>query len=176
MGQDGAAGVVMLGKYNRREKKMNPKSFEEYDREHDFRIMKGYVLAFVISTILWFIVFMLCCKISHAENIPDGQAIRAIIGEASNQGYEGMLAVACAIRNRGTLKGVYGVNAKHIDKEPKYVWDMAKMAWAASAVSDVTNSATHWEAVKKYGKPKWAEKMKLTLIVKDHYFYREVRK
>src|SRR3990167_7930662 len=33
----------------------------------------------------------------------DKDAIRAVIGEAGNQGYAGMLAVACGIRNRGTL-------------------------------------------------------------------------
>ena len=49
---------------------------------------------------------MLISSCALAETIPTNDAVRAIIGEAGNQGYLGMLAVACGIRNRGTLKGV----------------------------------------------------------------------
>jgi spore germination cell wall hydrolase CwlJ-like protein len=99
--------------------------------------------------------------------------IKAIIGEASNQGYRGMLAVACAIRNRGTLKGVYGVNAKHIYKEPKWVWDLAKKAWAESKNIDITNGATHWENIKAFGKPYWVKDMVQTFQHRDHIFYKK---
>jgi spore germination cell wall hydrolase CwlJ-like protein len=101
------------------------------------------------------------------------QAIRAIIGEAGNQGEKGMLAVACAIRNRGTLKGVYGVKAKHVDKQPQWVWAMAKKVWAESATNDITNGATHWENIKAFGKPYWVKSMVKTFEHKNHVFYRE---
>jgi hypothetical protein len=103
--------------------------------------------------------------------IPADQAVRAIIGEAADQGYEGMLAVACAIRNRGTLKGVYGLGAKHIDKEPEWVWDLARKAWKNSAECDVTKGADHWENIKAFGKPYWADKCEKTYTHKDHVFY-----
>lgn len=114
-----------------------------------------------------------CC---HAQiiqpAIPEELAVKAIMGEASNQGADGMLAVACAIRNRGTLRGVYGVKAKHIYKEPKQIWDQARAAWRKSASFDCTNGATHWENTKAFGTPTWAKKMQLVYVCKDHRFYR----
>lgn len=103
-------------------------------------------------------------------------AIRAIIGEAGNQGYTGMLAIAGAIRNRGTLKGVYGVTAKHISKEPQWVFDLAKKAWVESATNDITNGATHWGSTKVDGK--WIKKMERNGFVKtfehkEHKFYKK---
>lgn len=83
-----------------------------------------------------------------------------------------MLAVACAIRNRGTLKGVFGSRAKHVDKQPKWVFDRARKAWAESANKDITGGANHWENVKAFGKPYWADSMTKTVLVKDHQFYR----
>ena len=53
----------------------------------------------------------------HAHDrapIPDAQAVRAIVGEAAGESFEGKLAIACAIRNRGNLHGVYGLNATHV--------------------------------------------------------------
>ncbi len=110
-----------------------------------------------------------------ASDIPDDLAIKAIMGEACNQGYQGMLAVACAIRNRDTLQGVYGVKAKHIYKEPKWVWDLARKAWNESSKKDITNGATHWENTKAFGTPYWVKSMKLVYEYKDHKFYREKR-
>jgi len=104
--------------------------------------------------------------------VSEADAVRAIIGEASNQGERGMLAVACAIRNRGTLQGVYGLKAKHVDKQPAWVFDRARKAWAESAKADITGGANHWENVKAFGQPRWAAKMTKTVLVKDHQFYR----
>lgn len=109
----------------------------------------------------------------YAKDIPftDENCIRACIGEASGEGYQGLLAVACAIRNRGTLKGVYGVNAKHVDKEPKWVWDRARKAWEESANKDITNGATHWEST-NFKVPYWAKNMEITLKLGKHIFYK----
>ena len=82
-----------------------------------------------------------------------------------------MLAVAVGIRNRGTLQGVYGLKAKHICKEPKYVWDMARKAWNESKVNRI-HSATHWENIKAFGKPYWVKNMTLVYRYKDHNFYK----
>jgi len=142
--------------------------------------MKKLILYFLIGimlTIFW-IGFSTCLgwfiPQAHAAEIPQDLAVKAIMGEASNQGYRGMLAVACAIRNRGTLAGVYGVKAKHIYKEPKWVWDMAAKAWQESAHTDITGNATHWENNKAFGVPYWAKNMKTTTIIGDHTFYKEV--
>lgn len=122
-----------------------------------------------ISLILWLALLAQPC---FAE-IEKSQAIRAIIGEASSQGFQGMLAIACGIRNRGTLKGVYGLKAKHIDKEPEWVWKLARKAWKESATNDITNGATNWENIKAFGEPYWVKSMIKVYEYKDHVFYKK---
>lgn len=109
-------------------------------------------------------------------NFTDDQAIRAVVGEAAGEGYPGMYAVACALRNRGTLKGVYGLNAKHVKNEPAWVWQQASKALAQSEDGpDVTNGGTHWENIKTFGKPKWANSMTETARHGRHVFYKEAK-
>jgi len=113
---------------------------------------------------------------AFAAEIPTDLAIKAIMGEASNQGFDGMVAVGEAIRNRGTLKGVYGVNAKHIYKEPDWVWNQARKAWEVSKTSNLVKKADHWENTKAFGTPYWAKNMVKTAQIKDHSFYRRANK
>ena len=107
-----------------------------------FKIMNRVCRASA-SILTTLFIFLACCGcgVSYAE-INDQQAVRAIIGEAGNQGERGMLALACALRNRGTLKGVYGLRAKHVDKEPQWVWDMARRAGGGSAKNHNTSLTT----------------------------------
>lgn len=111
-------------------------------------------------------------QVSYCETILENEAVVAIIGEASGEGYEGMLAVAAAIRNRGTLKGVYGRTAGHVYNEPPWVWDLARKAWRQSAYYDPTKGGTHWESI-KFKKPYWASSMDVTCQIKNHVFYKE---
>lgn len=128
-----------------------------------------------LKALLLIILFVSFTSPAFAD-VTDRLAVMAIMGEASNQGYEGMVAVGEAIRNRGNLKGVYGVNARHIHKEPKWVWDMALRAWKDSERSNLVKGADHWENIKAYGKPYWAKKMIETARIKDHVFYKSVNR
>ena len=75
----------------------------------------------------------------------DDKAISAIVGEASNQSYDTMICVAQGIRHRGTLKGVYGVNARHNSSESEDTWSAAQEAWDESPyTSDKINGAKNW--------------------------------
>ena len=124
--------------------------------------------------VLFFICFLLSgCDVCFAKEIPftDENCIRACIGEASSQGYMGLLAVSCGIRNRGTLQGVYGLNAKHVDSEPKWVWDMARKAWEAS-LNNRIHPGTNWENIKSFGKPYWTKNMQEVYRWKNHVFYK----
>jgi hypothetical protein len=69
--------------------------------------------------------------------VPTAAAVDAIIGEAGNQSFATQVAVACAIRNRGTLAGVYGVNNPVVQKATAKVRARALRAWQASARRDV---------------------------------------
>lgn len=121
------------------------------------------------------IILLLTAATAHADNINDSQAIRAIIGEASNQGYQGMLHLASGIRNRGTLKGVYGLKAKHVNNEPKWVWDLAEKAWKESK-QNRTHSGTMWENIEAFGKPSWYNDVIEVYRYKNHVFFKEKKK
>ena len=112
------------------------------------------------------------CGSVHAAVINESDAVRSIIGEAGGEGLEGMRAVASAIRNRGHLRGVYGLHAKHVNREPKWVWAMAKKAWADSKRYDYAEKATHWEGT-AFKVPYWAKKMRMVKQVGNQRFYKE---
>lgn len=108
------------------------------------------------------------------------RAVLAIIGEAEGEGYTGMCAVASAIRNRGTLKGVYGEHAPRVKKHlySKKTYQMAWDAWGVSMMPSNRASiggATHWENVKAFGKPYWASSMVETATIGSHTFFKEKR-
>jgi spore germination cell wall hydrolase CwlJ-like protein len=122
------------------------------------------------------IILVLACASAQAR-VTDADAVRAIIGEAANQGNRGMLAVACAIRNRdkagaSPLAGVYGLQARHVDHEPAWVWARARAAWIRSATADITAGATHWENTAAFGVPYWARTMTATVTVGNHRFFK----
>lgn len=134
--------------------------------------------AFVVAScmLLAGILLIGSCKAAHADEIKESDAIKAIIGEAENQGEQGMLAVAGAIRNRGTLKGVYGLRAPRVKKHlySKETFFLAQRAWAISATVDITKGADHWENIKAFGCPKWVKSCIETFRYKDHVFYKEI--
>jgi len=118
------------------------------------------------------LLVMLCFPTyAYAEQ----KEVLCIIGEAEGEGYTGMLAVAEAIRNRGTLKGVYGCNAPRV-RDHKYsqeVLETARQAWEDSeGPGDITHGATHWEGT-KFKTPSWAKYMIVTLELNNQRFYKE---
>lgn len=119
------------------------------------------------------------CTPAHADTVVvsyDKKAILAIIGEAEDQGYQGMYAVACALRNRKTLAGVYGVDSPRVANHrfSMRIYRLAQKAWEASAIGpDITHGAQYWENTNAFGCPIWCDKMTLTLVFKDHKFFRE---
>lgn len=99
--------------------------------------------------------------LGHSQGRIDSvRAVNAIIGEAEGEGYMGMLAIACAIRNRGHLRGVYGEKSSRVlgKKYSPKTLELAKKAWKESAVKDITNGADHWGG--KAVDEAWIAKMK----------------
>ncbi len=143
-------------------------AFQEIENKKIWDVIKFYLICFVISMLFLMVAISFAYP---AAIVPADLAIRAIIGEASNQGYRGMLALASGIRNRGTLQGVYGLKAKHVDNEPEWVWELAKKAWDESEFNR-THTGTHWENIKAFGEPYWAKTMEVVYSFKDHVFYK----
>lgn len=129
-----------------------------------FKIRSALVLTLAISA-LW--------TMPASADVSDQEGVACIIGEASNQGFDGLLAVADALQNRGTTKGVYGCKAKHVNREPAYVWTMAKNAWQRAKIIDVVGGASFWENTEAFGVPYWAKKMKKTIKIGCHTFYKK---
>ena len=131
----------------------------------DNRLIEAVIIGFLLcASLLW-------ARQAWSAEITQEQAIRAIIGEASGEGLEGMTAVAEVIRIIGSLRGIYGVNARHIDKEPDYVWKMAYKAWQDSETSNLTHGATHFEST-DFKTPYWAKEMKEVAHIGKHKFYK----
>lgn len=133
-----------------------------------------------VCAVVALLYFFSGCKVVHAYDGPvmidESSAVNAIIGEAQGEGYRGMYAVACAIRNRGTLNGVYGGNSLHNNVSGQ-IMQQAMKAWYESAVGeDVTHGADHWDSVERFGKPWWASSMTRTAIIGHHCFYKSKKK
>ena len=108
----------------------------------------------------------------QASAIPDSLAVRSIVGEAAGESYAAKVGIAAAIRNRGSLKGVYGLKSPMVDKQPAWVWRDARRAWSESATNDPTDGASFWEST-DFKTPKWAAKMHKTVQIGKTIFYKQ---
>ena len=117
------------------------------------------------------------------KHYTENDYVDAVIGEASNGGYEGMLDIACAIRNRikdpqhskNPLHQVYGYHAKHNRGEPEETWNLARKAWADSANQDTVNGATLWGSVSdvaQFKRTSWFKNVEPTVSRLGHTFFR----
>ena len=107
------------------------------------------------ESIVWLLIFIAVFFTikQFIYRINDDEAVSAIVGEASNQSYDTMVCVAQGIRHRGTLKGVYGVHARHNADESKDTWLAAENAWEDSAIeNDHIKGAKNWGTVEDLGK------------------------
>lgn len=148
------------------------------DESMEDRGVKGYPMVrvwLIVAPVILVMTIVFCGRVGHAAEINDADAIKAIMGEASNQGFEGMTAIGEAIRNRGSLNGVYGLTARHIYKEPSWVWVQAEKAWKASKTSNLTHGSRHWENIRAFGTPYWAKGHQPVVTIKDHAFYNDIK-
>lgn len=139
-------------------------------QELDFIKYGPWVVYF--SMLVLALCFIFGCSPAHAYT--EQEAIKTIVGEASNQGLIGMTAVAEVIRHKGSLRGFYGLHASHSAHEPKWVWLQAKKAWYASKTTNLTKYSDHFENIHAFGCPYWVKNCVLTFEYRDHKFYKEI--
>lgn len=135
-------------------------------------LMVVWSVAGAVILILFCLLFPSC---AGASVIKDEDAIRAIVGEGASEGLDGMRAIASVIRNRGSLRGIYGLHAKHVRTEPAWVFKMAKTAWEDSERYDFSGGATHFEGV-AFKKPYWVKDMVFIKRVANTNYYKEKKK
>lgn len=117
------------------------------------------------------IVFgILLLVVTPAYALDAKTAVRCLMGEARGESFECQVATAEVIRRRNSTQGIYGCKAEF--KEPAWVWDRAKKAWAASESTDLSKGATHFEST-SFKTPYWASNMVLVARVGKHNFYKE---
>jgi hypothetical protein len=117
-----------------------------------------------------FLVFVAAVTPARASEIPTSTALRILIGEASGEGERGMQAVAEVLRRRNSTRGFYGIRARHVDKQPAYVWARARRAWKNSRTSNITRDADHFEGT-AFKIPKWARgKIPVAVIGKQRFY------
>lgn len=103
-----------------------------------------------------------------AQDIPEDQAIKCIMGEARGEPYEGQCAVGEVLRRRGNCSGMYGCFAKF--NPDKVAEDKARKAWKESLHSDYSKGATHFEG-DAFKRPYWTKRMKIVAHVGSQTFY-----
>jgi hypothetical protein len=133
------------------------------------------LLPIVIGIILTITLFCAQAPVARAGEIPREKAIPCLLGEAEAEGYTGLLALAHALRNRGSTKGVYGCNAPRV-KSRAYssrTLVLAIKAWEESRLGyDITEGADHWQSKEDMKRPApWRDKCELTVIIKNHTFF-----
>ena len=113
------------------------------------------------------------------SNFNSFNCTNALIGEVEGESFLTKLATAECLRNRGTLKGVYGINSKRIAKASDKVRADCSRAWTESARTNLVKGATVWgnaSDVKIFKKSKWFKSFKQTAHIGNHYFFKEVKK
>lgn len=135
--------------------------------------------AFLLILLVCIILIIVTCWIQGAW----GEEVsywKVIMAEAVGEGYDGMYAIACVIRNRGgDLSGFAGAKRKDLDgfcqrQGVRYI-SLAKTIERAvfeDNARDTTGGATHFENVEVFGQPYWAKSMKVTCKIGRHTFYK----
>lgn len=89
-----------------------------------------------------------------AQQISDDDAVKIIVGEASGSSFEMMVAVGEVIRHNPRLNAYYGLNAVHSFNESTATWRQARIAWQASANSNLTKGSNHFDYYSHTCEPK----------------------
>ena len=111
---------------------------------------------------------------AYAE-IPEVIAIRVLVGEAGDQGLQGMICVGEVLRRRGSIKGFHGYKSKRTKNIPKALRELAAEAWRQSASTNFTQGANHFVSIHA-PQPRWVKHCVKTYEYKDHVFYKEIRR
>lgn len=145
-------------------------------------IKLGMIGFAVVSIILAIVVGFSGCAAASCDDIDidDHKAVMAIIGEAEDQGVDGMRAIAFAMINRGNLDGVYGLRAKRVvfHKYSQETYKQAVKAWKYAKNhqdEDTTGGATGWgnaSDIRKFKTQRWFNNCTVVKQIGEQWFYR----
>jgi hypothetical protein len=136
-------------------------------------------LSVITVTMSWMLFCSSAIGAETVSNFNSFNCVNALIGEVEGESFLTKLATAECLRNRGTLKGVYGINSKRIAKASDKVKADCLRAWTESSRTNLVKGATVWgnaSDVKIFKKSKWFKSFKQTAHIGNHYFFREIKK
>ena len=153
---------------------------QDKQSEMPFILTRIALVSIIIGLTILIMVLFSSCSYAAPVKLTDKTAILAIIGEAEAESQIGKIAIAEAIRNRGTLKGVYGVKAKRVVNKlyTDNAYLLAKSAWFDSLKTDYTKGATGWgnaSDIVIFKRQGWFKNCVITAKIGNHYFYKEIR-
>lgn len=101
---------------------------------------------------------------------------KGLMREAVSEGYKGMYAVACCVRNRlekGMDVGLVGLKKSNLDlfvasEKPiyrQYAQEIVKIVFQQQG-RDITNGALYYDDFEAFGIPKWAKGHKIKVLAK----------
>ena len=117
------------------------------------------------------------CVYASSVKLTDKTAVLAIIGEAESESQIGRIALAEVIRKRGSLKGIYGINAPRV-KAHRYsdnTFLLAKAAWFDSRYTNYSKNADGWgnsSDIIKFKKQGWFKNCVIVAHIGNHYFWK----
>jgi hypothetical protein len=131
-----------------------------------------------LNAVFWLLIwlFLFWAMTCPARAYTNEEAIKAIIGEAESEPYIGKVAIGEVIRKRGSLKGIYGINAPRV-RQVKYshkCYLEAQKAWYASITSDYSHKSEGWGNANdliKFKRSKWFKKCYIVCKIGNHYFW-----
>lgn len=118
--------------------------------------------------------------IAEAKELPKETQMEIVIGECEECNVLEMAGIAQASQNRFNRYGkVWGIKSletakERIDRGMKNEKLIEKVSLAlaiAEATPDLVGGADHWEAVGRYGEPKWSKNADITITFQFHAMF-----
>jgi hypothetical protein len=129
-----------------------------------------------VSLVLCLLFLSIPSASAQVVSFTPENCIKALVGEVEGESFQTKLATAECLRNRGSLKGVYGINSRRIAKASKKVWDDCERAWNQSSRANLVKGATVWgnaSDVKIFKKSKWFKSYEFVRKIGHHSFFRK---
>lgn len=139
---------------------------------------------FIIAVVIAVTILFVAAPRVRAQVPCPANLWKGLIAEATSDGYDGMYAVACCVRNRlarGMNTGLCGLKRKDLDtfvkregsKRERQAKEIIRRVFEDGS-DDTTKGATHFEST-RYKTPSWARGAVVTCQVGEHVFYKGVR-
>jgi spore germination cell wall hydrolase CwlJ-like protein len=123
-------------------------------------------------------------QVEAGDKLTAQGAFLACLGEAESESQTGKIALMETLRNRGNIRGVYGIKAITAKKGAYYrgkrkisqaTVTACQAAWVDSKHTNYASGAIGWgnaDDLKIFKKSKWFKNCQVVKKIDNHYFYK----